>query len=129
MHEEIKLLIHTNWKKNYFWHFQVLITVQLVLICVLKNGFLNEFAVSVNDATTSKPIINQFYEATFANVTRVNNYDCSCKVITNQLHSTQKVRCKPKCILTLEIYVYGICVVCEYYNKMYFSCLSDDNFS
>lgn len=65
-----------------------LITVQLVLIFVFKNEFLNEFAVSVNDATTSKPRINQFYEATAINVNRINNYDCSCKVIKNQLNST-----------------------------------------
>lgn len=65
-----------------------LITVQLVLIFVFKNEFLNEFAVSVNDATTSKPRINQFYEATATNVNRINNYDCSCKVIKNQLNST-----------------------------------------
>lgn len=71
-------------KKNIFDTFIDLITVQLVFIFVLKNKFMNAFAVSVNDATTSKPRINQFYEATATNINRINNYDCSCKVITNQ---------------------------------------------
>eukprot|EP00105_Crassostrea_gigas_P017313 XP_011435039.1 PREDICTED: uncharacterized protein LOC105333665 [Crassostrea gigas] len=39
--------------------------------------------VSVNDATTNKPIINQFHEASFANITRVNSYVCSCTVVVN----------------------------------------------
>lgn len=54
---------------------------------------MNEIAVSVNDTTTNKPIINQFHEASFANITRVNSYVCSCTVITNQLHVhyTQKI--------------------------------------
>lgn len=58
--------------------------MDLITVLVIKNEFMNAFAVSVNDATTSKPRINQFYEATATNINRINNYDCSCKVITNQ---------------------------------------------
>lgn len=82
-HVKIKLLINTNWKKKELNHCSASFNFS-----ILKNGFMNEFAVSVNDTTTNKPIINQFHEASFANITRVNSYVCSCTVITNQLHST-----------------------------------------
>lgn len=42
------------------------------------------FTVSVYDR---KPEINEYSDATFTNVNRINNYDCSCQVSVNNAFS------------------------------------------
>lgn len=59
--------------------------------------------VSIYDASTRRPEINEFFEATATYLNRINNYDCSCEVEMNlpwQPFPESTTPAKDKCVIT-----------------------------